>query len=502
MTRPRTLGELRATGHRHRSVKDELRENVIARLRSRAALFPGVVGYEHTVEPQIVNAILSRHDFILLGLRGQAKTRLLRSLAQFLDEWVPAIEGCPLNSDPLLPLTHHARHQLEVHGDATPIRWLHRDERYQEKLATPDVTIADLIGDIDPIKAATLRLEYSDERVIHYGIIPRSNRGIFAINELPDLQPRIQVGLLNILEEKDFQIRGFPVRIPLDVAMVFSANPEDYTNRGNIITPLRDRISSQILTHYPLTREQGVQITTQESWVERKGGVEVRVPAFMRELIEEVAIQARKSEYVDQNSGVSARLTIALLENVVSNAERRGLATGEKRVVTRVCDLQSAVSAVSGKVELVLEGEQEGPLNVARALLGRGVKAIFAQRFPDAFKPRRVRRRGVEPPDESESQATAEYRPVLEWFSSGNHLELGDDVPQAEYSASLAKVKGLADLAARYLEPKDGDEHAVAMELVLEGLTQNSMLSRERTDTGTTGYKDMLKQMLSGLGED
>jgi magnesium chelatase subunit I len=503
MSRPRTLGELRATGHRHSSVKDELRENVIARLRSRAPLFPGIVGYEHTVEPQIVNAMLSRHDFILLGLRGQAKTRLLRSLAQFLDEWVPAIEGCPLNSDPLLPLTHHARHQLDVHGDDTPIRWLHRDERYQEKLATPDVTIADLIGDIDPIKAATLRLDYSDERVIHYGIIPRSNRGIFAINELPDLQPRIQVGLLNILEEKDFQIRGFPVRIPLDVAMVFSANPEDYTNRGNIITPLRDRISSQILTHYPLTREQGVRITAQESWVERKGGVEVRVPVFMRELIEEVAIQARKSEYVDQNSGVSARLTIALLENVVSNAERRGLATGEKRVVTRVCDLQSAVSAVSGKVELVLEGEQEGALNVARALLGRGVKSIFAQRFPDAFKPRRVRRRGVEPPpDDSDAQATAEYRPVLEWFSSGNHLELGDDIAQAEYAAALSKVKGLSDLAARYLEPKDVEEHAVAMELVLEGLTQSSMLSRERTDTGTTGYKDMLKQMLSGLGED
>ena len=502
MPRPRTLGELKATGYRHRSVKDELRDNVIARLRERTPLFPGIVGYEHTVEPQIVNALLSRHDFILLGLRGQAKTRLLRSLAQFLDEWVPAIEGCPLNSDPLQPLTHHARHQLEVHGEATPLRWLHRDERYQEKLATPDVTIADLIGDIDPIKAATLRLDYSDERVIHYGIIPRSNRGIFAINELPDLQPRIQVGLLNILEEKDFQIRGFPVRIPLDVAMVFSANPEDYTNRGNIITPLRDRISSQILTHYPLTRAQGVQITAQESWIERKSGVEVRVPSFMRELIEEVAIQARKSEYVDQNSGVSARLTIALLENVVSNAERRGLATGEKRVVTRVCDLQSAVSAVSGKVELVLEGEQEGTLNVARALLGRGVKAIFAQRFPDAFKPRRTRARGAQLPDESEGQATAEYRPVLEWFSSGNHLELGDDLPQAEYAASLAKVKGLADLSARYLEPRDADEHAVAMELVLEGLHQSSMLSRERTDTGTTGYKDMLKQMLSGLGED
>ena len=502
MSRPRTLGELKALGHRYRSVKEELRDNVIARLKAKQPLFAGIVGYEHTVEPQIVNAVLSKHDFILLGLRGQAKTRMLRSLVQFLDEYVPAIEGCPLNSDPFMPLTHAARQSIEVHGDSTPIRWVHRDERYQEKLATPDVTIADLIGDIDPIKAATLRLDYSDERVIHYGIIPRSNRGIFAINELPDLQPRIQVGLLNILEEKDFQIRGFPVRIPLDVAMVFSANPEDYTNRGNIITPLRDRISSQIITHYPLTREQGVAITRQESWVERKSGVDVQVPQFMRELVEEVAIQARKSEYVDQNSGVSARLTIALLENVVSNAERRGLLTGEKRVVTRVCDLQSAVSAVSGKVELVLEGEQEGAQNVARALLGRGVKALFAQRFPDAFKPRRARRRSTEPPDDSEGQTTAEYRPVLEWFSSGNHLELGDDIPQAEFAASLAKVKGLADLAARYLEPKDGDEHAVAMELVLEGLHQSSMLSRDRTDDGTTGYKDMLKQMLSGLGED
>jgi magnesium chelatase subunit I len=503
MSRPRTLRELKSTGYRHRSVKDELRDNVIARLRAREPLFPGIIGYEHTVEPQIVNAILSRHDFILLGLRGQAKTRLLRSLSRFLDEWVPAIEGCPLNSDPLLPLTHHARQLLETRGDETPIRWLHRDERYQEKLATPDVTIADLIGDIDPIKAATLRLDYSDERVIHYGIIPRSNRGIFAINELPDLQPRIQVGLLNMLEEKDFQIRGFPVRIPLDVAMVFSANPEDYTNRGNIITPLRDRISSQILTHYPLTREQGVAITAQESWIERKSGVDVRVPQFLRELIEEVAIQARKSEYVDQNSGVSARLTIALLENVVSNAERRGLVTGEKKVTTRICDLQAAVSAVSGKVELVLEGEQEGAMNVARALLGKGVKAVFAQRFPDAFKPRRVRSRGTQqPPDESESQAAAEYRPVLEWFSSGHHLELGDDLPQPEYAKALSSVKGLPELAAKYLEPRDAEEHAVAMELVLEGLHQSSMLSRERTDTGRTGYKDMLKQMLSGLGDD
>jgi len=501
MSRPRTLGALKAAGYRPRSLKDEIRENLIALLRSGEKLFPSIIGYEHTVEPQIVNALLSRHDFILLGLRGQAKTRLLRSLVRFLDEWIPAIEGCPLNSDPCHPLTHHARALLEERRDEAPIAWIHRDQRYQEKLATPDVTIADLIGDIDPIKAATLRLDYSDERVIHYGIIPRTNRGVFAINELPDLQPRIQVGLLNILEEKDFQIRGFPVRMPLDVLMVFSANPEDYTNRGNIITPLRDRINSQIMTHYPLSREQGMEITRQEAWIEREGEVEVVVAPFLRELVEEVAIQARKSEYVDQNSGVSARLPIALIENLVSNAERRGLVTGERRVVARVCDLQHAVSAVSGKVELVLEGEQEGAMNVARALLGRGVKALFSQRFPDAFRAA-GRRARAQAPSETEAMASSEYRPVLEWFASGHHLEIADDLPHVEYAKRLAGVKGLAPLAAKYLEPKGPEEAAVAMELVLEGLHQHSMLSRERTDGAGTAYKDMLKSMLSGLGED
>ena len=504
MSRPRTLRELKASGYTSRTVKDELRANLMARLRSRAPLFPGIIGYEHTVEPQIVNAILSRHDFILLGLRGQAKTRLLRALVQFLDEWIPAIEGCPLHSDPLHPLTHHARTLLEARGDDTAVEWIPRAARYQEKLATPDVTIADLIGDIDPIKAATLRLDYSDERVIHYGIIPRSNRGIFAINELPDLQPRIQVGLLNILEEKDFQIRGFPVRMPLDVLVVFSANPEDYTNRGNIITPLRDRISSQIMTHYPATREQGMAITGQESWLARDGGTEVVVAAFMRELVEEVAIQARRSEYVDQNSGVSARLPIALLENLVSNAERRGLVTGEKRVWARVCDLQHAVSAVSGKVELVLEGEQEGTMNVARALLGRGVKALFAQRFPDAYKPKRksaAARATAEGTGEGEL-ASSEYRPILEWFASGNQVTISDDMPQAEYARHLGTVKGLERLAARHLEPGSPEEAAVAMELVLEGLHQNSILSRERTDGASTAYKDMLKSMLSGFADD
>jgi magnesium chelatase subunit I len=498
MSRPRTFGELKASGHRPRSVKDEMRANLIAALREGGPLFPGIVGYESTVEPQIVNAILSRHDFILLGLRGQAKTRLLRSLTRFLDDAVPAIEGCPLHSDPFHPLSHHARERMALQGDDTPIAWIPREQRYQEKLATPDVTIADLIGDIDPIKAATLRLDYSDERVIHYGIIPRTNRGIFAINELPDLQPRIQVGLLNILEEKDFQIRGFPVRMPLDVVMVFSANPEDYTNRGNIITPLRDRINSQIITHYPLTRDQGMAITAQEAWTARDSGVEVVVPDFMRELVEEVAIQARTSEYVDQNSGVSARLPIALIENLVSNAERRGLITGETRVWARVCDLAHAVSAVSGKVELVLEGEQEGALSVARALLGRGIKALFAQRFPDAFKPQRRRR---EAPPAEEPAAGNEYRGVLEWFAAGNNVEIADDLRQTEYAKRLQTVRGLSELAARHLEPQGPEEHAVAMEFVLEGLHQNSMLSRERTDGATTSYKDMLKSMLSGLGD-
>ena len=502
MPRPRTLEQLKASGYRPRSVKDEMRANLIARLRSGEKLFPGIVGYENTVEPQIVNAVLSRHDFILLGLRGQAKTRLLRSLVQFLDEWIPAIEGCPLNSDPYQPLTHHAKTAVEERGNDTPITWIPREQRYQEKLATPDVTIADLIGDIDPIKAATLRLDYSDERVIHYGIVPRTNRGIFAINELPDLQPRIQVGLLNILEEKDFQIRGFPVRMPLDVVMVFSANPEDYTNRGNIITPLRDRINSQIITHYPQRREDGMAITAQESWIAREGSVEVRVPAFMRELVEEVAIQARRSEYVDQNSGVSARLPIALIENLVSNAERRALTTGETTVTTRVCDLQSAVSAVSGKVELVLEGEQEGALNVARALLGRGIKSLFSQRFPDAYKPKRTRAAAAAAAAEGETLATSEYRPLLEWFASGSHIEISDDIPQAEYVKRLSAVKGLGTLAAKYLKPADPEEAAVAMELVLEGLHQHSMLSRERTDGATTAYKDMLKSMLSGLGTE
>jgi magnesium chelatase subunit I len=471
-----------------------MRRNLMAMIRRKETLFPGIVGYERTVIPQIQNAVLSRHDFILLGLRGQAKTRILRNLTVFLDEVIPFVEGCEIHDDPGAPLCAACRRRLAEKGDALPVAWLGREERYQEKLATPDVTIADLIGDIDPIKAAAQRLSFSDEGAIHYGIVPRSNRGIFAINELPDLQPRIQVGLLNILEERDIQIRGFPVRIPLDVLLVFSANPEDYTNRGNIITPLRDRIASQILTHYPLNLEDGMQITAQESWIQRDSGVEVVLAPFYRELIEEVAVQARSSEYVDQSSGVSARMTIALTENVISNAERRALATGETRTTARLCDLSQAVSAVSGKVELVYEGEQEGPQNVARHLIGRAVKSLFSRRMPDAYH---TGRKGQTP---EEGATTPEYREVVEWFSRGGNVEVSDEMNESEFRERLAAVRGLDRITRKHLKPSGPEEEAVLMEFVLEGLHQFSILSKERMDGAAVTYGDMLKSMFSGLG--
>ncbi len=489
----RTLGELKASGYRSRTVKQEVRENLIAAIREGRELFPGIVGYDKTVVPQLENAILSHHDFILLGLRGQAKTRILRALTGFLDAWLPAVRGCEINDSPFAPVCRACRNRLAELGDDLEIQWLGREDRYREKLATPDVTIADLIGDVDPIKAATRRLTFADEEVIHYGIIPRTNRGIFAINELPDLQPRIQVGLLNILEEKDIQIRGFPVRIPLDLLLVFSANPEDYTNRGNIITPLRDRIASQITTHYPLEIEHGMAITAQEAWTARDAGVEVQVPGYFRELIEEIAVQARQSEYVDQSSGVSARMTIALLENVMSNAERRGLRTGETAVQARLADLHGAVSAIGGKIELVFEGEQEGAVNVARHLIGRGVKALFGRKFPDAHKTKG-----------KESAANPVYKPVLDWFAAGNTVEISDETPAREYHAALAKVTGLEALAHKHLKVSTPDELGPAMEFVLEGLHQHSVLSRERVDLGRVAFKDVLKSMFSGLpaGDD
>ena len=372
-----TLGELKKSNYKILPVKEEIRRNLIEKLKSREQLFPGIIGYDETVIPQIINALLAKHDIILLGLRGQAKTRIARSLVSLLDEYTPVIAGSEVNDNPFAPISYFASNLIRERGDDTPIEWIHRSERYGEKLATPDVTIADLIGDIDPLKAAHERLHYSHEGAIHFGIVPRTNRGIFTINELPDLQPRIQVGLFNILEERDIQIRGFKVRIPLDELIIFTANPEDYTNRGNIITPLKDRIEAQIITHYPLDVESAIAITEQEAWTQRYGEEGIVIPHYFKEIIEQIAFEARSSDFVDQKSGVSARLPISAMETLVSNAERRAIMAGDKLILLRVTDFAYIISGVTGKVELVFEGEVEGITKVAKALIGKAVKTIF-----------------------------------------------------------------------------------------------------------------------------
>lgn len=498
--KPTTVGQLRQSGYRARSVKDELRENLIRALRAGEELFPGIVGYETTVVPQIVNAILARHDFILLGLRGQAKTRLARLVSRFLDAETPVLEGSPINEDPLSPVLAASRALVADRGDDTPIRWMSRDERYREKLATPDVTISDLIGDIDPIKAANERLDYSNEGAIHYGIVPRTNRGLFCINELPDLASRIQVGLLNIMEERDVQIRGFPIRLPLDVMMIYTANPEDYTNRGTIITPLKDRIESQILTHYPASLEEAITITDNEAWTEREGGVAVAVPSFVRESVEEVAFQARESEFLDQSSGVSARLPITLLESVVSNAERRAILAGVDRICATPGDVQSAVSAVTGKVELVYEGEQEGALSIARHLVGRGVKAVFDRILPSAYVETAHLEKGKG--EAIEDASLGPYKKIIAWFATGNTIEVGDGVGPDEHERALTAVDGLGAFVDGHLDVAP-TERASAMEFVLEGLHQSKLLAKDDL-AGAAKYTDMLGSMFQGmdLGQD
>ncbi len=482
----KTLGQLKASGYTSRSIKDEMRSNLITRLKSGTSVFQGILGYDQTVIPQIQNAVLGRHDFILLGLRGQAKSRIIRLLPQLLDEFIPVVAGSEINDDPLAPISKYARDLIAEQGDDTPVDWLHRSKRYAEKLATPDTTIADLIGDIDPIKAANLRLTYADEEVIHFGIIPRTHRGIFAINELPDLQPRIQVGLLNIMEEQDIQIRGFNIRFPLDIMMIFSANPEDYTNRGNIITPLKDRIDSQIITHYPKTIEIGVEITKQEAWDERDGedAVKVNIPYYFREIIEQVAVEARNSEYVDQKSGVSVRMTRAALEDLISSAEQRALINGETETTVRMSDLIAVEPAVTGKVELVYEGEQEGAQNVARLLIGRAIKSVFTHYFPD-------------PEDKKEGRSP--YQEIISWFSKGNELRLTNDLKFDAYYKVLKSVKGLEAIIKKYTKPQNTADAATAMEFILDALHQHSMLGKEFADTNAT-YTDMMGSMLSSIG--
>jgi magnesium chelatase subunit I len=460
--------------------------------------FPGILGYDRTVVPALVNAVLARHDLILLGLRGQAKTRILRALVNLLDEETPVIAGSELNESPFAPFTKYARSLAATAGPDVPVAWLRRDERYREKLATPDVTIADLIGDVDPVKAATLKKTFADEEVIHYGIVPRTNRGIFAINELPDLAPRIQVGLLNILEERDLQIRGFPVRIPLDVVMVFSANPEDYTNRGNIITPLKDRIASQILTHYPRDVATAKAITDQEAWTDRPlDGVEVRLPDSFRTLVEEIAFVARRSDLVDQASGVSARMPIAMRELLVSNMERRAVLAGEKVVSPRLVDLFATLPAMTGKVEMVFEGEQQGAEIVARKLIGDAVRSLFEATFPPVDGPRargeRARRREADEDepgpfgrDRGPAPVSGPYERVVAWFTKERRTVLSDETPFARHLADLDAVDGLAELVASHGRPADDFERAFLMELVLEGLVQSLRIAREDLDSTVT----------------
>ena len=484
-----TRGALKASGTRILPVKEEVRKNLIEKLRAKEPLFPGIIGYDDTVVPSIVNALLGKHDIMLLGLRGQAKSRIVRLLPNLLDEWTPIVAGCEINDNPFSPVCKRC-HDLSVEaGDDLPVEWLHREARLGEKLATPDVTIADLIGDIDPIKAATKKLHYSHEGAIHFGIIPRTNRGIFAINELPDLQPRIQVGLFNIMEEKDIQIRGFNVRIPLDVLIVFTANPEDYTNRGNIITPLKDRIDSQIFTHYPRTIGDAITITDQEAWLDRGAG-SVEVPLYFREIIEQAAFEARESEFVDQKSGVSARLTIAALENLVSNAERRSIASGEERITPRIADLHHVLPGMTGKIELVFEGEQEGPLKVGKALVGKAVRRVFRQYFPD---PLQKRPKSLQQQDEGAARGDVHYGGIISWFESGNTVEIADDMPAGRYFDELDRIPGLRELTQKHMKVPPGDPAALgaAMEFVLEGLHQCSRIAKEESDR-TIGYKDLV----------
>ena len=488
LTSIKTLGELKNSGYKPVSIKDELRKNLIIALKKNQNLFEGILGYDETVIPDIQTAILSRHNIILLGLRGQAKTKIARLLINLLDEFIPAIDKSELNDDPLKPLSKTAIDLIDEQGDDTKIKWIHRSERYTEKLATPDVSIADLIGDVDPIKAASLKLPYSDERVIHFGLIPRSHRSIFVINELPDLQARIQVALFNILQENDIQIRGFKVRLTLDIQFVFTANPEDYTNRGSIVTPLKDRIGSQILTHYPKTIEVSKEITKQESELAIEQTEKIKSNELLDNLIEQIAFEARQSEYVDSKSGVSARLTISANENLISTAERRMLLNNEPCTFTRISDLYGIITSITGKIELVYEGEQEGPSKVAFILIGKAIKTIFQNYFPSPEKLKK--NQGVNP-----------YQSIINWFSKGNSVDILNSVSDKEYEIALMAVPGLKELVKKYQPKADGNSQLLLMEFVLHGLAEHSMLSKLKLESGIQ-FKDMLSSMLSMNDEE
>ncbi|MGC1782553.1 MAG: sigma 54-interacting transcriptional regulator [Acidobacteriaceae bacterium] len=471
---PITIGELRGDSrYSHarftkRSVKDEMREHLVERLRTKEVLFPGIVGYDDTVIPQLVNAVLSRHNFILLGLRGQAKSRILRALTTLLDESIPYIAGCEIRDNPYAPLCKPCRERIAAEGDATPIAWLPREERYVEKLATPDVTVADLIGDLDPIKAARSGQQLSSEMNIHYGLLPRANRGIFALNELPDLAGKIQVALFNIMQEGDVQIKGYPVRLALDVVLIFSANPEDYTARGKIVTPLKDRIGSEIRTHYPMTIGEGIAITTQEAWTER-GLMKTEIPGYIRSIVEQIAFTAREDKKVDRRSGVSQRLPISTMELVVSNAERRALQHGEMLAVPRAGDLYSALPGITGKIELEYEGEMRGSETVVRELVRGAIATVFNQYFADT-----------------------NTQQIEQWFNLGGTVKVEDDQPAAAMLKELRQIQGLIEkLAPLGIEAKDSPERIVsAAEFLLEGMVAHRRISRNEERTFTASDKN------------
>jgi magnesium chelatase subunit I len=462
-SKPATVGQLRARGYRSRSVKDEMRANLVRKLRAGEPLFPGIVGYEETVVPQIVNALLARHDFVLLGLRGQAKSRILRQLVDLLDEEMPILAGSEVNDDPLQPISKFGRQLIAERGDDAPLDWVHRDNRYVEKLATPDVTIADIIGDVDPIKAARGGHILADELTIHFGLLPRANRGVFAINELPDLAGKIQVGLFNILQEGDVQVKGYPIRLPLDVLMVFTANPEDYTARGKIITPLKDRIGAEVRTHYPLQVETGIEITRQEAWTKREG-VCVEIPDFVAEVVERIVFLARDDKRVDQRSGVSQRMPITVMESVVSNAERRALRLGEDVVVPRIADVYASLPAITGKMELEYEGEMHGQEKIARELIAAAADRTFRERA-----------------------GGSDVEDIVQYFEQGGALQVGDDSGSHACVQGFETVPGLLELIEQVgLAPQSAGDgvRAAASELVLEALVAQKRVSR----TSSGGY--------------
>ncbi|MCF8260237.1 MAG: magnesium chelatase [Melioribacteraceae bacterium] len=484
----KTFGKLKESGYKSISIKDELRKNLIKKLQNHETEFEGIIGYNETVIPDIHTSILSRHNIILLGLRGQAKTRIARLMVNLLDEYIPIIEGSELNDDPFKPLSRFGIDKIKEMGDETPIEWIHRSSRFTEKLATPDVSIADLIGDVDPIKAASLKLPYSDERVIHFGLIPRSHRSIFVINELPDLQARIQVALFNILQEKDVQIRGFKIRLPLDVQFVFTANPEDYTSRGSIVTPLKDRIDSQILTHYPKTVEISKQITQQEAIITEMQKVSIKSFDLVENLIEQIAFEARDSEYVDKKSGVSARLTISAYENLVSTAERRMLINQEDQTVIRITDFIGVIPSITGKIELVYEGEQEGPAKVAQILLGKAIRKLFNQLFPS---PEKIKREHEENP----------YKEIMQFFAKGKSVDILNHFSNEDYRKKLDEVPGLKEIVQKHHANVKNDEKYLLMEFALHGLAEYSILSKSRIEFGAK-FKDMLSSMFTMSDDD